>query len=116
MIAEKSDIIPDYISYDNFWSFRLMSSLEGGRTFRGNIYGNGLEFGLIDTLYLRVGRYDDVEGDVRGFSFGFGVNLKIKELVSLSCNYAGFPGGGLQRLQTSMDFGLHLDIMSMMFK
>jgi hypothetical protein len=106
------DIIdPKLIYFDNLVSFRYLSSTanESGDKSKGY----GAEWGLMDTFFIRKGRYEDYEGEIVGNTFGYGIDLHYKDIVSLSWNYAEYPGGVLMNgPQKAEDINVNLDFLS----
>lgn len=98
--------------FDNLASFRyLVGKLDPLTDEDEVIEATGYELGLFDTVYLRQGHYDDPSGHIVGDTTGWGVNLHYKKLISFSYNYAEFPGGDLQKTQTSADYAVSIDFM-----
>lgn len=95
---------------DNLLSARYLSSFSDDSEYKTK--GYGMELGLLDTFYIRKGRYEDFKGEVYGDTFGYGINLHYKDLVSLSWNYAEYPGGGLTDVQESDDINVNLDLLT----
>jgi hypothetical protein len=73
----------------------------------------GIEVGLLDTFYYRVGDYDDHEGHVEGNTEGYGVSLHYSDLFAIEYNHAEFPGGELVNTQESEDYMLMLNLMKL---
>jgi hypothetical protein len=74
----------------------------------------GMEFGICDFLYYRVGRYSDEDGHITGNSEGYGIRLNLGSLISVEANWAKFPGGDLAKHQKMNDFMLNLDIVEIL--
>lgn len=96
---------------DNLLSARYLSSYSDDSEVKTR--GYGMELGLLDTFYIRGGRYEDFEGEVDGDTFGYGINLHYKDLVSLSWNYAEFPGGGLTDVQEADDINVNFNLLKL---
>ncbi len=76
--------------------------------------GNGMELGILDTIYLRKGYYEDEAGHITGDTTGFGINLHYKDYFSIRYNRASFPGGELVNKHKSSDYGVNLNFMKIM--
>lgn len=94
---------------ENLLSARYLSSTSNESGYISKGYGG--ELGLLDTFFLRRGRYDDYQGDVIGATWGYGVNLHYKDLVSVSWNYAKYPGGNLTPNQEARDINANINLM-----
>lgn len=95
---------------DNLLSIRYMSSFSDDNKYKTK--GYGMELGLLDTFFIRKGRYENFKGEVDGNTYGCGIDIHYKDLVSLSWNYAAFPGGGLTDVQTSDDVNVNFDLLA----
>lgn len=106
-------LIPnEYMFFDRLSSFRYLhnNTNEGG----DRIQGFGYELGLFDTFFIRKGRYKHYAGDIVGNTSGYGINLHYKELISLSWNYAEYPGGLLMNgPQKAEDINVNVDFITM---
>jgi hypothetical protein len=78
-----------------------------------DVSGYGVEFSLFDFLSIRNGDYYDINGDNSGKTFGWGLNIKYYDLVQFQFNYAEFPGGILQNVQTRSDFMLNVNLLEL---
>jgi len=94
---------------ENLLSARYLSSTSNDSGYTSKGYGG--ELGLLDTFFLRRGRYDDYEGEVAGATWGYGVNLHYKDFVSVSWNYAKYPGGDLMPEQEARDINANINLM-----
>lgn len=101
----------EYLFCENLVSVRYLTSTsnENGDVTKG--YGG--ELGLLDTFFLRRGRYDDFSGEVVGSTWGYGIDLHYKDYVSVSLNYAEYPGGGLMPTQEARDLNASLNIIKL---
>lgn len=97
---------------DNLLSARYLSSTSDDGDYRTR--GYGVELGVLDTFFIRKGRYENYKGEVYGNTFGYGIDLHYKDLASLSWNYAEFPGGGLTNVQRSHDFNVSFDLLAIL--
>lgn len=77
------------------------------------ITGWGTELGLLDTFFIRNGYYDDEAGQISGKTSGWGLNMHFRDLFSFSYNKSTTPGGDLFGTETSEDYGLSLDFISL---
>jgi len=73
----------------------------------------GAELGFLDTVFGRVGYYDDRDGHVTGFTYGAGINLHYSDFIALETNYANFMGGELVDRQSSWDFMVKYDLLQL---
>lgn len=63
------------------------------------VFGGGLEWGYLGSLFVRGGYKSDPEGDIQDFTAGGGVNLKRWVGTPLSFDYASVPQAeGLDRV------------------
>lgn len=76
--------------------------------------GNGMELGLLDTIYLRQGHYEDEAGHITGDTKGFGIKLHYKDYFAIRYNQASFPGGELVKEHESYDMGMNINILKLM--
>ncbi len=106
------DSIFEYLVYfSHIISYRFLSSTITFPDFDSHVNGKGSEFGIFDTIFIRRGRYEDRDGEVVGDTSGYGINLHYKKLISLSYNYAKFPGGPIAGSHKSEDIGFSVDIL-----
>ena len=75
--------------------------------------GNGMELGLLDTIYLRHGHYDDEAGHITGDTKGFGIKLHYKDYFAIRYNQASFPGGALTKEHESYDMGVNVNFLKL---
>lgn len=104
----KDKVSPERIFFDNLYSIRFMNAAISES--KGNSIGWGVELGLLDTFFVRKGRYSSNSGAPRGESFGLGINLHYRDLLSLSCNYAKYPEAGDPKEQEAEDINLSFDL------
>jgi len=98
--------------FDNLLSFRyLNSALEPNYKNSEEITGNGIELGLLDTCYYRLGNYDDGAGEISGSTKGWGINLHYKDLISFGYNYAKTPAGGMVDNHKSEEYSCSFDFI-----
>lgn len=76
--------------------------------------GNGIEFGLLDTIYLRHGHYEDEASPNTGDTKGFGICLHYKDYFAIRYNQASFPGGVLTKEHESYDMGVNINFLKLM--
>jgi hypothetical protein len=76
--------------------------------------GYGVELGLLDTIYLRQGHYEDEAGGITGDTKGFGIKLHYKEYFAIRYNQASFPGGSLTKEHKSHDMGVNINFLKVM--
>lgn len=76
---------------ENLLSLRLMGSYLNNYNKQDDCYSFGTEIGALDIVFLRYGRYDDRGMNIKGDSYGIGINLHYKDLVTYTFNYANFP-------------------------
>ncbi len=79
-------------------------------------WGQGFEFGLFETLFLRWGEYHDKQGHIEGITSGVGIKLNFKDVVHFEYNYATFPGGELQASQKKDDLMVSVDLKKLLRK
>jgi len=104
----KGIIDQKYLFFDNLLSVRAL----GGTitAFDSDpIPGKGLEAGLLDTFFFRVGDYQDVEGSITGPTIGYGLNIHFKDMASIMLNYSVYPGGELVDHNTSYDLNFSIN-------
>ncbi len=63
------------------------------------IFGGGVEWNYVQSLYIRVGYKHDQEGEIKDYTWGMGVDLTRWTGQSISVNYASVPQAtGLDRV------------------
>ncbi len=102
---------PERMFFDNLYSIRFMNSALSER--EGDSRGWGVEVGLMDTFFFRKGRYFGYEDGPRGESVGYGINLHFRDSISLSWNYAKYPGIEDDADQEAEDINLSFDFMAL---
>lgn len=108
------DVLPrEYIFTDNLVSIKgLHGEIDWLFGFEDEITtGYGMELGLLDTIYLRRGYYEDETGMITGDTTGFGINLHYRDYFSIRYNRATFPGGELTKEHKSSDMGININFM-----
>jgi len=55
------------------------------------IYGGGVEWNYVESLFIRLGYKDDREGEIQDYTWGLGVDLTRWTGQSISMNYASVP-------------------------
>jgi len=76
--------------------------------------GYGMELGLLDTIYLRQGYYEDEANNNTGDTKGFGIKLHYKDYFAIRYNSASFPGGELTKEHKSHDMGVNINFLKVM--
>lgn len=76
---------------ENLATLRVLGG--GGLEFaaEASYLGWGVELGLGDMLFLREGYHRDKEGQINGTTYGLGLKLHYRDLISLRYDYAHFP-------------------------
>ncbi len=77
-------------------------------------WGQGFEFGLFETLFLRWGKHHDQSGQERN-TFGLGVKLNFSE-VHFEYNYATFSIGSLDTTERKDDLMVSVDLKKVLKK
>lgn len=95
--------IPDEILFfDNIATVRYFAAKQDDFKSPDDIESYGAEIGLMDTIYLRRGHYDDPSGHITGDTEGIGINLHYKDLIAFTYNTSEIPGGELiSRIKSS---------------
>jgi hypothetical protein len=63
------------------------------------IFGGGVEWNYVQSLYIRLGYKHDQEGEIKDYTWGLGVDLTRWTGQSISVNYASVPQAtGLDRV------------------
>ena len=125
----KLPVVSDRLKYDNLASFKVLRGKSDLKGERGTEYkSTGIEFGLLDTIYLRQGKqeeeyyYYSVSNEGESIlvkehntydTSGWGIKLNILNGLSLKYNSASFPWGDFG-IKDSYDLGINIDFMKMM--
>ena len=104
-------VVSDFLKNDNLVSVKY---LNGHLDFLDDdeIDASGIEFGLMDTIFLRQGSSDG-NFSSSGDTSGWGLNLNIMDYASLRYNSASVFWDGPGDLD-SYDLGINIDFMKMM--
>jgi hypothetical protein len=94
-------------------SCRVLASVIDNYNSNKDITAKGFEIGLMDVFYIRQGYYDYSSGHITGNTYGYGVNLNYKKLVSYSYNYSSIPGGDLVNRIKSSDHSVTVNFMEL---
>ena len=97
-------------NFENIGCLRLLAGMNDDRTQSPNIYGIGTELGFLDTIFLRSGYHKDKGGNIEGLTYGIGLDLHYRNLVSLNGNYSYFPGGSQCKDKNIYSFGCNLNV------
>ena len=123
-------VVSDLLKNDNFASFKVLYGQFDYENDRDSIYNStGIEFGLLDTIFLRQGKQEEEyyvatgefdKGDKQLLKMfctnktsGWGIKLNILDYASLRYNSASFPWGVIGDMN-SYDLGINIDFMKMM--
>lgn len=100
--------------FDNFLTFRyLNATLDPLYDTNERITGSGIEFGFLDTFFIRNGQYDDDAGHINGKTSGYGINLHYRNLLGFSYNYAEVPGGEIFQTRKTKDYSVNIDFINL---
>jgi hypothetical protein len=102
---------PELIFCDNLYSLRFLSSKTSQETIHTSSWG--VEAGLLDTFFIRKGRYKAYQDEVFGETFGYGIDLHYKDLISLSWNYATYPHTATASKQKAEDLNANVNFLAM---
>ncbi len=69
--------------------------ISGWENFDETIYAAGAEYTYMDLISLRGGYFADDAGDIKGISYGVGLQYKFDQKYKLSADFALVPAGGL---------------------
>ncbi len=97
-------------NFENIGCLRLLAGMNDDRTQSPNIYGIGTELGFLDTIFLRSGYHKDKGGNIEGLTYGIGLDLHYRNLVSLNGNYSSFLGGSQCKDKNIYSFGCNLNV------
>ncbi|MCK9158628.1 MAG: hypothetical protein M0P53_07460 [Candidatus Cloacimonas sp.] len=61
-------------------------------------------------FFLRSGYHKDKGGNIEGLTYGIGLDLHYRNLVSLNGNYSYFPGGSQCKDKNIYSFGCNLNV------
>ncbi|MDP8314602.1 MAG: hypothetical protein RAP70_05950 [Candidatus Celaenobacter antarcticus] len=81
---------------------------------RSSTWGQGFEFGLFETLFLRWGNYHNASEQERN-TFGVGVKLNFSS-IHFEYNYATFSIGSLDTTERKDDLMISVDLMKVLGK
>lgn len=98
LFKKSSDGSGDFVS--------ILFTINQNRVCNYTIDSWGAEFGFFNMFFLRAGNYNNVEGRIQGNTYGVGFKYFMNKNLNFQLNYAEFPGGELQAVQSSMDFTL----------
>ena len=73
--------------------------------------GSGIEIGIGDTFFYRIGKLEDRDGGLSGDSRGFGFRFNYLDYGTVEYNWAEFPGGSLTDYQRMEDWMINLNIL-----
>jgi hypothetical protein len=99
----------DIFHYKNLMTYRALASYMTDPNSSSSIAGFGIEGGFLDALFIRAGRHIDKDGHREGNTYGFGINLNYKSIISFSYNYSVNRAGELVDSQKAYDLGLSID-------
>ncbi len=97
--------------YTNLMTYRALASYKTDPNSSSTITGFGIEGGFLDALFLRAGRHIDKDGNREGNTYGFGIKLNYKSIISLSYNYSVNRAGEHVKSQKAYDLGLSIDAL-----
>ncbi|MDY0151776.1 MAG: hypothetical protein RBS43_05840 [Candidatus Cloacimonas sp.] len=98
-------------SVENIGTVRLLAGAIDELSDNPLLLGFGGELGLLDTVFFRMGHYDDKDGNISGLTYGLGINLHYREMISAVYNYAYFPGGSVSKGKTANSLSLNVDLL-----
>ena len=76
------------------------------------LLGLGGELGILDTIFMRVGYHDDNAGKISGLTYGLGINLHYRDLISAVYNYSYFPKGSLSEGKSAASYSFSIDLLN----
>jgi hypothetical protein len=100
-------------SFENLYTIRVLGGTINEFASDPQIIGLGTELGLFDTLFQRVGYHYDDAGNIEGFTYGFGINLHYRNLLSATYNYASYPGGVITGKKHINSFAFSIDLIGL---
>ncbi|MDZ4183039.1 MAG: hypothetical protein U1B83_09195, partial [Candidatus Cloacimonadaceae bacterium] len=92
-------------------SLRLMAGASNEFASDPLILGFGGELGLVDLLFLRTGYHHDDAGNIKGLTYGAGLNLHFRKLINLRYDYAHFPAATGFSAREISSYGINIDIL-----
>ncbi len=95
---------------ENCMTLRVLTSQNFSKI-HSEVKSSGVEIGVFDTFYYRIGNFSDPDGEIKGTTSGFGLNLHYADVIALEFNSAEFPGGYLVDIQKSTDCMLMVDLI-----
>jgi hypothetical protein len=101
-------------SFANLYSARILCGNIREYARPKYIAGLGGELGIFDTAFLRVGYHNDEEGNIKGLTYGIGINAHFRDLVSITYNYSFFTGGILNEDKEITNYGLSVNVMQIL--
>ena len=101
---------------ENFGTARLLAGVIDEFADDPLILGFGGELGLGDTVFMRMGYHNDSAGKISGLSYGLGINLHYRDLISAVYNYSHFPGGNINKNKIANSFSFSVDLLGIINK
>ncbi|MDD2228454.1 MAG: hypothetical protein PHY48_03475 [Candidatus Cloacimonetes bacterium] len=95
----------------NLYSARLLYGVIDEYADDPMLKGIGSEFGMLDTAFLRLGYHNDEAGNIKGITYGIGINAHYRDYISAVYNYSFFPGGSLKADKKISHYGFSVNFM-----
>jgi hypothetical protein len=112
--AFKNEPIAPFVG-ENLFACRLLTSTNMP-THSSPEIAIGSEIGFLDTIFGRVGYFNDRDGNIKGITYGAGLSLHYEDVFGVEINFANFPGGLLDSRQHSFDFMAKVDLLKLIAK